>query len=174
MHRGAYRIEKGNITMSENNKKPGTYAALTGFHRAVPIILFALAVFTGLCFITQDIGAFGHAISGVFCGLFSYGAYVIPFLIAVHAIFYASDLHEKRLLSRAIFSVISVVAVAALAYTIAYWGEKDVAFAIKDYYALGTQTVGGGFIGSIIVSVAIAVFLRRFLPRFANVIFGGR
>ena len=29
-------------------------------------------------------------------------------------------------------------------------------------------------IGSIIVSMAIAVFLRRFLPRFANVIFGGR
>ena len=31
-----------------------------------------------------------------------------------------------------------------------------------------------GFIGSIIVSMAIAVFSRRFLPRFANVIFGGR
>ena len=31
-----------------------------------------------------------------------------------------------------------------------------------------------GFIGSIIISMAIAAFLRRFLPRFANVIFGGR
>ena len=144
--------------MSESKRTPGSYSALTGFHRAVPIILLAFAVFTGLCFITQDIGALGHAISGIFLGLFSYGAYLIPFLVAVHGIFYASDISEKRLTSRAIFSVISVIALSALAYTIAHWGEKDVAFAIADYYQLGKNAEGGGLIGSIVAYGIIKVF----------------
>ena len=92
--------------MSDKRRK-NSYSSLTGFKRAIPIILAAVAVFIGLCFVTQNIGALGPAISSVLLGLFSWGGYLVPFLIALHAIFYPSDVGEKRILSRTIFSVCS-------------------------------------------------------------------
>ena len=76
---------------NETTKRKGAYAELTGFKRAVPIILTALAVFIAFCFVLQDTGAFGRAISSVLLGLFSIGGYFIPAFLVVHAVFYASD-----------------------------------------------------------------------------------
>ena len=74
--------------MQKNTKKKsGTYSELTGFRRAVPIILTALAVFIALCFIMQDTGAFGRVISDVLLGLFSIGGYFIPAFLVIHALF---------------------------------------------------------------------------------------
>ena len=110
--------------MTHKKKSSAQYSSLTGIHRAVPIILFAVAVFTMFCYITQDIGALGHAISALFLGLFSYGAYSIPLLLALHAIFYPSDISEKRVLSRVIFSVVAITFISALAYSITYWNDE--------------------------------------------------
>ena len=89
----------------EKKSKEGAYASLTGFHRAVPIILFAMAIFIALCYFTKDhTGAFGKVVAGFLLGSFSIGGYFIPVLFAVHAFFYASDIQHKRLISRIIFS----------------------------------------------------------------------
>lgn len=156
--------------MTDKKKVSAQYSSLTGIHRAVPIILFAVAVFTMFCFITQDIGALGHAISTVFLGLFSYGAYAIPLLLALHAIFYPSDISEKRVLSRVIFSLIAITFISALSHSITYWGDEMV-FNAVDFFKNGQSSVGGGFIGGIVgfclvkivgrvglVIIAVAVF----------------
>lgn len=122
-----------------------------GFHRAVPIILFALAVFIGICFITKDdTGMLGSAISSVLLGLFSIGGYFIPVVLAVHAIFYLSDIKEKRLLSRLIFSILTVVAVSIMSHAVANWNEEVLAFDPVAFYVDGGASVGGGFIGGIL------------------------
>lgn len=144
--------------MSDNKKQnEGAYAALTGFRRAVPIILVALAVFTGLCFIMQDTGALGSAISNVFLGLFSVGGYFIPALLAVHAFFYPSDVQRKRTVTRFIFSAIAVITIAALAHSITYFGA-DLVFAPKEFYKSGTNAKGGGFIGGIVAFGLTKIF----------------
>ena len=136
--------------MSHKKNASAQYSSLAGIHRAVPIILFALAVFTTFCFFTQDIaGALGDVISAVFLGLFSYGAYAIPVLLAVHAIFYPSDIAEKRVLSRLIFSVIAIFFISALAYSITYWNEGFTFNAVQ-FFKDGQNTVGGGFFGGIV------------------------
>jgi len=143
--------------MSENNSNKNSYSSLTGFHRAMPIILFALAVFIGLCFIMQDIGALGHAISGLLLGLFSYGAYLIPFLIALHAFFYPHDLAAKTLLSRFIFSTIALLALSAMAYCIDSWGE-ELTFSAGEFYRGGKELKGGGFLGGMLGFALIKIF----------------
>ena len=135
--------------MSEKKKVTAQYSSLVGIHRAVPIILFAVAVFTMFCFITQDIGIFGPALSTVFLGLFSYGAYAIPLLLALHAIFYPSDIKEKRVVSRIIFSLIAITFISALSYSITYW-NAEISFTPGDFFRNGQASVGGGFIGGII------------------------
>ena len=156
--------------MTEKKNVSAQYSSLTGIHRAVPIILFAVAVFTMFCFITQDIGALGHAISTVFLGLFSYGAYAIPLLLALHAVFYPSDISEKRVLSRVIFSLIAITFISALAYSITYWNDEIVFDAIQ-FFKDGKSSVGGGFIGGIVGFCLIKIFGRVGLVIIAVAIF---
>ncbi len=128
-----------------------------GFHRAVPIILFALAVFIGICFITKDdTGMLGNVISSVLLGLFSIGGYFIPVVLGVHAIFYISDIKEKRLLSRLIFSILTVIAVSVIAHAVANWNSEMLAFDPIAFYVEGGASVGGGFIGGILAFLFIS------------------
>ncbi len=145
-----------NDTKSNDTKKESAYASLTGFRRAVPIILAALAVFTGLCFVTQDTGALGRIISNVFLGLFSIGGYFIPGLLLIHAFFYPSDVIKKRALSRAIFSLVLVIAIASITHAITYYGT-ELAFAPVEFYKNGVQNTGGGFIGGILTFCLVKV-----------------
>ena len=144
--------------MSEKKNAPkSSYSDLRGIHRAVPIILLAFAVFLALCYITQGTGAFGNAISKIMLGLFSYAAYALPVLIAAHALFYASDIQEKRILSRTIFSFVALITFSSLIYVIGNWGA-ELTFTPKEFYAQGQEKIGGGFIGSIVAYAIVKLF----------------
>ncbi|MBR7116376.1 MAG: DNA translocase FtsK 4TM domain-containing protein [Clostridia bacterium] len=124
-----------------------------GLHRAMPIILLALAVFIGICFITKDnTGMLGYAISGVLCGLFSVGAYAIPALLALHALFYQSDVKNNRIATRIIFSSLAIIAISSLAHAINYIGVDmaELPFDPVRFYYDGAASLGGGFLGGMI------------------------
>ncbi len=145
-----------NKTGAQQNSAPQKNPAPipTGFARGVPILLLALAVFLTLCFMTQSTGVIGRFISDVLLGLFSYAAYALPLLIALHGIFYYSDLHQKRRLSRFIFSAVAVVGISALIYIFKYWGQ-DLAFTFGKYYTDGKN--GAGLIGSTVAFLLMKV-----------------
>ena len=119
--------------MNEKNgsvKNPGEggyYSRLTGFRRAIPIILAAVAVFIAVCYLAGDTGLLGKWLNAGLLGLFSYGAYAIPVLIILHAIFYAEDHAKSRVLSRTVFSVITVILISSVEYTVIFWNQ-DPAF----------------------------------------------
>ncbi len=138
-------------------KKEGAYASLTGFRRAVPIILVALALFIGLCFIIKDTGALGNFMSDVLLGLFSIGGYFIPFFLAVHAFFYPSDHVKKRTVTRVVFTALAIITISAVAHTITNFGDK-ITFSAKGAYVDGTNNVGGGFIGALISFLLTKIF----------------
>ncbi len=140
----------------KHERGEGAYASLTGFRRAVPIILFALALFIGLCFISKETGTFGVAIGGFLLGTFSIGGYFIPALFALHAFFYPSDFQKKRILSRIIFSVLLLIAVSALSHAIYTLGDEPI-FSAADFYNDGKEARGGGFIGGVIAFALIKV-----------------
>ena len=131
--------------MSENNKKESKFSKLTGLHKAVPIILAALAIFISICLFAGSGGLLGSAVGGLIRGLFSHGAYAIPLLMLWHAICYADDLEEKKILKRAIFSSLIVLTVSCTDYAIYSWGG-----AVFSPVANYVNMVGGGFIGGTI------------------------
>ncbi len=135
--------------MSKKQKgSKGAYASLSGGKRAVPIVLFALALFIGLCFLTPDDVGLGKYVGGFLLGLFSSGAYLIPFLLAIHAVFYPTDVMKKRTSSRIIFSLVTLLAFSSLLHTI-YSFSAEVGFEPRIYYQNGAEHVGGGWIGGI-------------------------
>ena len=141
----------------KEKKKEGAYASLTGFRRAVPIILAALAVFTALCFFMQDTGALGKVISNVFLGLFSYGGYLIPAFLLIHAIFYAQDVKKKRAVSRVVFTLFALITVATFIHTVTYIGT-DMVFAPREFYKSGIAKRGGGLVGGAVSFALTKIF----------------
>lgn len=133
--------------MNDEEKTTGEgFSSLKGWHKIMPVVLGALAVFLGVCFITEGTGMFGSGISAVMLGLFSYGAYAIPVLLLMHALFYCHDYIKELIKARAIFSVSIVLIVSAIQYAITFFGVDPV-FDPTLFYS---EATAGGFIGSII------------------------
>ena len=149
--------------MSENtnekniNTENKSDVQIVGFRRAVPILLFAVAAFVALCFITQNTGVLGRFIGKALLGLFSYTAYAIPLLLVIHGAFFYRDLGNRCVLSRAVFSVIAMLAFSSLAYTISAFGSEPV-YSAGEFYRNGIQLIGGGFIGSSLSFLLMKVF----------------
>ncbi len=136
----------------QNPKEP-----LSGFQRAVPVLLFALAVFVALCFFTQNTGTLGPLISGVLLGLFSSAAFAVPVMILLHALFYASDYRRGRRLTRLIFSVVFLLMLSCFIYAVTYFGT-DVVFDVGEFYRRGRQAIGGGLFGGVLGYAITKVF----------------
>lgn len=119
---------------------------IVGFQRGVPVLLCALGVFIGLCFISGSTGIFGTLITQTLLGLFSWAAYFLPFLLILHAVFYIADIKAGRRLSRLIFTVATIVAIASLIHAFTYIRE-DFVYNAAAYFENGKACVGGGFIG---------------------------
>ena len=143
--------------MSGNDKKTST-SKYEGLHRAMPIILVALALFIELCFFLDDkMGIFGSAISGVMLGLFSFGAYLIPILIVIHAIFYREDVEKRRILSRAFFSIVLLLIFSSAICTFTHL-NGNIDFDPVKSYTDGQARTDGGFVGNVISFAIIKVF----------------
>lgn len=135
----------------QNNQKTTTPQKETGITKAMPIILGAISLFIAVCLIFGNAGAFGAAISSFLRGLFASGAYAIPIVILLHAMCFKSDYADKRILSRAVLSFITILIVSSIDYTVSNIG-RDLAFDPAEFYATASN---GGFIGGT-VSFCIA------------------
>ena len=145
--------------MNENNRNNNSkgfkekWEELQGFHRAAPILLVALAAFIVVCYCTAENGVLGKAISYVFMGLFSAGAWAIPVMLVIHAIFYADDLERGRIPSRIIFSVVTTVIVSMVEYAITF--SKNAPDGNPIIYF--TEQRAGGFIGSALAYLLVEI-----------------
>ena len=147
--------------MNENNRNTTDsrswkekWEELQGFHRAAPILLIALAAFIVVCYCTAENGVLGQAISYVLMGLFSAGAWAIPVMLVIHAIFYADDLERGRIPSRIIFSSITTVIISMVEYAITF--SKNAPDGNPVTYFIEQRA--GGFIGSALAYLMVEIF----------------
>ena len=132
--------------MNDEKHKENHFSQLKGYKKAVPIIFAALAVFTAACVFSKGSGFLGNGIGSLLRGLFSIGAYFIPFLLGIHAICYATDIVKRRLVSRSFFSVCLLLSASMIEYAVCHWGT-DAIFAPARFYSDATA---GGFIGGVL------------------------
>ncbi len=146
--------------MDTHTKRPNTdqkSVPVTGFQRAVPVLLFAVGIFTALCFITASTGSFGVLIASFLLGLFSWAAYFLPVLLLLHAVFYFGDIRQKRRLSRLIFTIVFLVSLSALIHAFTYFNQ-DIPYSAAALYQNGQLRTGGGFIGGSIAFLITKAF----------------
>jgi len=154
--------------MAENKKKKERpEAAIVAVKWAVPVVLSAIALFIAFCFIAQEQTAhLGVIVAGTLRGLFSFGGYLIPVLLIVHAIFFASDIDNKRLIPRIILSILLLTGTSMLIHTVWFWEVEITELNAALLYKDGTNSIGGGFIGG-----ALAFVLKFCVGRVGIIIF---
>ncbi|MBO5009954.1 MAG: hypothetical protein J6D20_04565 [Clostridia bacterium] len=130
---------------NKNDNKSKNTTAPSGIQKAIPIILVGVALFIGVCFIFGGTGAFGNGVASILLGLFACGAYAVPLLLILHAVFFAEDMKKKSVLSRVIFSFIAVLIISSVDYAITGFGTEPVFDPVAFYE---TQS-HGGFVGGI-------------------------
>jgi len=135
----------------QNKSKTPTPNKNTGITKVMPIILGAVSVFIAICLFFGNAGAFGAVISSFLRGLFGSGAYAIPVVVLLHAIFFKSDYETERLLSKVVLSFVAILIVSSIDYTVMYFG-KELLFDPAVFYSTASC---GGFIGGT-VSFCIA------------------
>ena len=158
--------------MSEKNTKKNKFSTLQGNHRVVPIILISAAALITALLIWGG-GAMGGGIKALFKGLFSYGAFAIPFTLLIHGLCYPEDLEHKSVLRRSIFSVVTVVLASCVDYAIFTFGSEPTFFPVEAFFDMTNggligNTIGYAFslvfgqAGAIIVCVAILAIYATF------------
>ena len=125
-------------------QKTSYYEQLTGYKRAMPIILLALGLFVSICVFSSGAGILGAGVGSVLRGAISWGGFALPFILAIHAVCYAEDVARKKLRSRVIFSTLIVFFASVVEYAVAFFGV-DARFAPMEFYSSATA---GGLVGS--------------------------
>ena len=134
------------IKSESKNKGKGYYSSLSGVGKAVPILLAALAILVEIFLLGRGGGMLGPVVPDFLFGILSYGAYMIPIVILIHAICYAEDVATKKVVQRIFFSLTAIISASTIEYAIRFW-NNELVFAPAEFYASKTN---GGFIGSII------------------------
>lgn len=146
-------------------------------HAFMPWILGGLALFLVLAYLLgEGAGILGAGFAHFMKGIFSTGAYILPALLLLHAIFYKRDRETGSLWYKIVFSVLILAFAGVVTALIRQEGEPG--FLIDINYGLGKTLSGGGVLGGFfyaalyklvgpvvtwILSIAALVFSTIFL-----------
>ncbi|MDD4773024.1 MAG: DNA translocase FtsK [Eubacteriales bacterium] len=145
-------------------------------NQIIPYILILTAVICGICVYSDTLmGVLGSAIRLILFGLYSGGAYIVPFLILNAAIFWKKDIVSHNIKYKVIFSLVCLTFISVLIHISTVPGDT---FDLRVFWKDGLVRTGGGAVGgsvgwlftklvgrvgAIIVSCAVLLIFGIFL-----------
>ena len=173
-------------------------------HQTMPYFLAVLAVFSVICFLLIDVfpgikeeygvGSVGRHVRNFFCGVFGFGAFFVPVILAILAFTWNRAVEKGNLLAKNLYALFSIISLSTLMHVIYATITKGTADAtvhlgfwqrVAAFYSTGIELRGGGVIGgffgelcrlglgltgSVIIMVSLAfiffVFLLGFTPSY--------
>ncbi len=147
-HAGIRRETKDSPRKPSKKRTSGESVAF----RVVPIILVALALFTGLSLLFPSLlGVLGGWVRSVLLGIFGCMAFMIPVSCFLTGIFFEKDYRNRTLLAKTATTLLFMIFASALFYTFGipkefYALEMNPAVA----YASGSLLRGGGVLGNLL------------------------
>lgn len=122
-----------------------------GIHILMPYILGILALFFALCFLLgeEKMGYLGY-LGALLRGLFSFGAYLFPACLVLHAVFYKRDLAAGSYLYKFWFTLGDMSFLGVLT---ALLSGKEATWSVAENYAAGLELEGGGLIGGTVYAL---------------------
>ncbi len=120
-------------------------------NQIITIILFAVALFVGICFIWRDdVGVIGKFIFEGLFGVFGGSAILVPLLLLNQAIFHKRDVESGAVRYKWSFSVLTVFLLSMIVHSIlGMLGKVDPDETARSLFANGQVLVGGGAVGGV-------------------------
>ncbi len=146
-----YKVVSGGTSQKNNRRKntarqsnPQQHAVMLSL---IPCLLVLVSFFVLLCFLSESAtGLIGRLVRQLLYGLFGGGAYAVPALIVLTAIFWRRDYAAYNLHLRFIFSSIVLLFLSVLLY---HAGRKDDVLNLAAFWANGQLRIGGGAVGGL-------------------------
>ncbi|MCI8332065.1 MAG: DNA translocase FtsK [Clostridiales bacterium] len=140
-----------------NNKRGNREVKKDGLlYQCIPFILLVVALFVEICLLLPDkLGLLGAGISGLFFGLFSVTAYLLPVFLAVIAAYFRRI--DKSIWCKVVYASICLVMAGALFH--AFSGVSDTLNPVTLFKA-GMEKKGGGAVGGLVGGLLL-VLARR-------------
>lgn len=174
-----HRTNNQHNDRTQKVKKGGNSERL--IHQLMPYILGVFALFMLICFFFADSTGFvGKALKNLMFGLFSNGAFTVPFLIVNIGVFWKRDIASASLKYKLTFTFICVTIISALVHAFSSRGDAVLAggFNVVELFKAGCAGKGGGvfgglfgnlllrgfgFVGTLIFSIALLLLFGIFL-----------
>lgn len=144
--------------------------------------LAALALFVVICYaFPESCGTVGEGIRNVLFGIFGGGAFLIPFLLLIHALYLKRDLKNGAAVYKIFFSVAIIIFTSLILNAAFFRSMGELSFKnISEFFENGKSLIGGGVVGGVLGSVLISgvgipgtlIFSILFLVIFAIFLFG--
>lgn len=127
-----------------NNNRPEPDPSSV-MNQIIPFILGLIAFIIGICIFSDTLmGFLGSAIRLILFGLYSGGAFAVPFLILNTAFFWKKDIINHTVKYKIAFSFICLTFISVLIYIFNMTGET---FDLKVFWNDGLLNSGGGAVG---------------------------
>ncbi len=153
--------KKEPVRAVENNPRNEKF-----IHQVMPYFLIVLAIFSVICFLLIDVftgvkeeygvGSVGRHIRNFFCGIFGFGAFFVPVILAILAFTWNRAVEKGCLLAKNLYALFSIVSISTLMHVIYATIAKSTVEAtvhlsfgqrIAAFYNAGIELQGGGVIG---------------------------
>ena len=133
-------------------------------HQVMPYFLIVLAIFSVICFLLIDVfpgvkeeygvGSLGRHVRNFFCGVFGFGAFFVPVILAILAFTWNRAVEKGNLLSKILYALFSTVSISTLMHVIYATITRNAVGAagtfgqrVSELYRAGIALHGGGVIG---------------------------
>ena len=128
------------------------------FHQMMPYLLMILAVFLLLCFVLIDgfevgdssafVGTAGGFIRDALCGLFGYGAFFVPIVLAILSVGWYKAVEDEKLLAKNLYGFFFMFSLSTLLHGLFFGGERgSFPFYIAKCFEEGKTLESGGAVG---------------------------
>ena len=134
-------------------------------HQILPFVFVVLAVLLEACFILASIdsakhlvGSVGEGLKNVFCGLFSWSAFLVPVALINLACNWRKFIENKIGIAKSVFTFLFLISLSALIHVCVKvaGGNNELVLQIDTIWAEGKRLVGGGILGGYFAELVYA------------------
>ncbi len=144
------KTKKADIVRKTDTKKEQSVEEVDKtIHQLLPYVLGVAALFLLICFFSEGLtGIVGKGLRGLFYGLFGGGAFAVPILLAILAVFWRKELRRGTLGFLILYQSLFFLFLSAMIHI---WAKGDlVSFSIPTYWTDGIKLTGGGVLGGLL------------------------
>jgi len=141
---------KRTVSTGKKEKVPAPSPAMTLLTQLMPPVLLLLALLLLICLLSPaHMGLLGGVMRSAMTGLLGGGAYLVPLLLAVIALFFKGDAEKKTVGLRVLYASLLCLFFSVL---LQLWVNPDNphTFDVGGMWQKGSELVGGGALGGVL------------------------